>query len=73
MSMGCEVGDVLALIAGDLGVPVEAVTIKNGAVFYDAGDGLRVACQTGTAYWHECWAKVETAALIARLMSDFSR
>ena len=54
-------------IASDLGMPVEAIALENGAVFYDTGNGLRCACQVGTAYCHECYAKAETAALIARL------
>lgn len=71
--MDCHVNQVLAVIAGDLGVAVEAVTVEDGAVFYDAGKGLRCACQVGTTYWHECWAKAKMAALMDRLERDFSR
>jgi len=59
--MDCHVNQVLAVIAGDLGVAVEA------------GKGLRCACQVGTTYWHECWAKAKMAALMDRLERDFSR
>jgi hypothetical protein len=71
--MDCRVNQVLAVIAGDLGVPAEAVTVEDGAVFYDAGKGLRCACQVGTAHWHECWAKAETDALMGHLRGNFSR
>lgn len=49
-----HVNQVPAVVADDLGVPVEAVMVEDGAVFYDSGKGLRCACQVGTAYWHEC-------------------
>lgn len=42
--MDCRINQALAVIAGDLGVPVEAVTVEDGAVFYDGGNGLRCAC-----------------------------
>lgn len=71
--MDCRINEALTVIAGDLGVPVEAVTVEDGAVFYDAGNGLRCACQVGTAYWHECFAKAETTALMERVRENFSR
>lgn len=68
-----HINQALSVVAGDLGVPVEAVMVEDGAVFYDAGKGLRCACQVGTAYWHECCARAETAALMERLRGNFSR
>ena len=71
--MDCHEHQVLAVIAGDLGVPVEAVTVEDGVVFYDAGRGLRCVCQIDTACWHECYARAATAALMDRLRGNFSR
>lgn len=64
---------VLALIAADVGVPLEKFWIDDrGAVFYDAGEGSRCACVVGTPYWIECSARVEITALFFRLGVNFS-
>lgn len=38
--MDCRIKQALTVIAGDLCAPVEVVTVEDGAVFYDAGNGL---------------------------------
>lgn len=70
--MDCRINQALTVIAGDLGASVEAVTVEDGAVFYDAGNGL-CACQVDTDCGHECCAKAETAALMERARENFSR
>jgi hypothetical protein len=56
---------------------VDAVCIGNGvsgpAVFYEdrqGSEGTRCACTLGSPYWQQCQAKVDIAALLARLTSD---
>jgi hypothetical protein len=65
---------VLRLIATDLGRPVDAVYIGNGAsgpaVFYEdrqGNEGTRCACTLGSPRWQQCQAKVAVAALLTRL------
>lgn len=68
---------VLRLIAADLGCPVDAVYIGNGArgaaVFYEdrqGGEGTRCACTLGSPYWQQCQAQAAVAALLARFAID---
>lgn len=73
--MNGRINQALTVIAGDLDIclPVEAVTVEDGAVFYGTGNGPRCAFQVGTAYGHECCAKEETAALMEHMRKNFSR
>jgi hypothetical protein len=68
---------VLKVIAADLGCPVDAVYIGNGAsgpaVFYEdsqGNEGTRCACTLRSPYWQQCQAKAAVAALLARLTND---
>ena len=65
---------VLKVVAADLGCPVDAVYIGNGAsgpaVFQEdrqGSEGTRCACDLCSRYWQECQARVAVAALLARL------
>lgn len=46
----------LAVIAARLGVPLAAVRIERGSVFYETAEGLRCECSVGTPYWREAAA-----------------
>lgn len=65
-------GDVLAVIAEDLGVSPGLCQIgsRGGsvAVFYTTAEGERSACAVGSHYWFECVAKAEARLLFVRLM-----
>ncbi len=65
-------GDVLAVIAEDLGISPGLCQIgsRGGsvAVFYVTAEGERSACAVGSHYWLECVAKAEARFLFTRLM-----
>ena len=70
----------LSIIAADLGCPVDAVYIGNGAsgpaVFYEdrqGSEGTRCACTLGSPRWQQCQAKAAVAALLAKLAIDPGR
>ncbi len=54
----------LAVIAARLGVPLSAVRIERGSVFYETPEGLRCACSVGTPYWHDAAAGAITQQII---------
>ncbi len=63
----------LGIIATDLGCPLDAVYVGNGAngpaVFYEdrqGSEGTRCACAVSGRYWQECQVKAAVTALLAR-------
>jgi hypothetical protein len=72
--LNIEHAAVLKLIAADFGLPLDAVYIGDGAsgpaVFYEdnnGGHGTRCVCALDSLSWQEYRARVEAAALLARL------
>ncbi|WP_156902286.1 hypothetical protein [Azohydromonas australica] len=70
----------LRIIGADLGGPLGAVYIGNGAngpaVFYEdrqGSEGTRCACDLHSSYWQQCHAKAAVAALLVRLAIDSSK
>lgn len=64
----------LNVIAAELGCPVDAVYIGQGAsgpaVFYEdrqGSNGTRCACGLSSPYWQQCQAKAAVTALLLRL------
>lgn len=56
----------LAVIAARLGVPLSAVRIEGGSVFYETDEGLRCACSVATPYWREAEAEAIVRQIIER-------
>lgn len=70
MSLDAWSNHALAIIASELGMPVESLRIealRSGApaVFYGLPDGTtRSACAIGSVYWQEACAAAAAAAVI---------
>ncbi|WP_156901586.1 hypothetical protein [Azohydromonas australica] len=71
---------VLSIVAADLGCPVDAVYIGNGAsgpaVFHEdrqGSEGTRCACDLSSLYWQECQARAAVKGLLARLAANPDR
>ncbi|WP_157119347.1 hypothetical protein [Azohydromonas lata] len=72
VALNAEHGDVLAVLAGDINLPVERLYIGDGAsgpaVFYTEQSGNTLcACSVGSAYWIECHARAVMKSLLLRL------
>lgn len=67
-----EQGGVLAVMAGDISLPVEVLYIGDGAsgpaVFYTEQSGNTLcACSVGSPYWIECHARAVMKALFSKI------
>ena len=73
-ALTAEHAATLNVIAAELGCPVDAVYVGDGAsgpaVFYEhpaVSTGARCACDLTGAFWQECQARATVKTLLARL------
>ena len=72
VALNAKHGDVLAVLASDISLPVEKLYIGDGAsgpaVFYTEQSGNTLcACSVGSAYWFECHARAVMKSLLLRM------